>query len=178
LDRYEQTDTDRAIQEAASLQELLDHYDQAKQRFEELEAERKALEENLSKDDRDVVREKFREDHKAEYEREDDLRDAISTWEEKSNEIRELRVFWTFGFVLFGVGLFLQRRGQDWLGMALIIPGIVEMIWWTSPSFRFIGSPKEFDRLLDNKLLFTFITILLLVAAWVARERRRPANRT
>lgn len=49
--------------------------------------------------------------------------------------------------------------------MALIISGFVEMIWWTSPTVGFWGSPVEFDRLLNNKLWFTAITIVLLIVA-------------
>src|SRR3990170_7074882 len=101
-----------------------------------------------TKDERDVLREKFGEDHKTEYDRESDLKGAIQQWEERSKEIHELRVFWAFGFALFLVGTFLQLRGWAWLGISLVIPGIIEMIWWSCPSFRFVGSPLEFDRLL------------------------------
>ena len=82
-------------------------------------------------------------------------------------------MFWAFGFALFLIGISLQARGCTWLGMSLLIPGIVEMIWWTSPSFRFAGDPLEFDRLLNNKLCFTIATFALLLAAWYLDQAKR-----
>ncbi|NLX96203.1 MAG: hypothetical protein GXY83_08500 [Rhodopirellula sp.] len=57
------------------------------------------------------------------------------------------------------------------MGMSLTIPGIVEMIWWTCPSFRFAGSPLEFDRLLINKLAFTLATIAIILVWWCRTKR-------
>jgi hypothetical protein len=72
----------------------------------------------------------------------------------------------------------LLVKGRDWPGMAFIVPGIVEMIWWTSPSFGLAGSPLEFKRLLMNKLVFTLITLVLVIAAWVMQERKPKKGRT
>ncbi len=171
LDRFEQTETQKAIKGAASLDELVSRYDAAKKRVDELDNQRKKVEANKSRDDRDVLRDKFGEEHKEDYKRESDLKEAIQEWEKRSKEIYELRVFWLFGIVFLLGGAFLLVKGRDWLGMAFIIPGIIEMIWWTSPSFRFAGSPIEFERLLMNKLVFTVITLVLVIAAWVTQER-------
>lgn len=172
LDAYEQTETTKSIQEATSLNELVAHYDAAKKRVDALDEERKRAEENLTKDERDVVRDRFREDHEKEYERESDLKGAIRDWESKSEKIRELRLFWLFGLGLFAIGAVLYGSKSSWLGLSFLITGAVEMVWWTSPTFTFAGNPIEFDRLLINKLVLTLATLALLVAAWLIDERK------
>lgn len=131
----------------------------------------------MSKDKRDVFRDQFGEQHKEDYERKSDLKEAIFEWEKRSNEIFELRMFWIFGFVFFLIGVILSVKSYDWLGMAFIAPGVIEMIWWTSPSFGLAGSPHEFDRLLMNKLLFTAATLMLVIVTWVFHERFRNKAR-
>lgn len=173
LDKYEQTETKKAIKTAVSLDELLSRYDTAKKRVDELDEQRKKAELNMSKDKRDVFRDQFREKHKEDYERKSDLKEAITEWENRSKEIFELRMFWLFGFVFFLTGAILFVKGYDWLGMAFIVPGIIEMIWWTSPSFRLSGSPIEFERLLMNKVLFTAATLVLVIVTWVLHERSK-----
>lgn len=172
LDKFEQTETKKAIKGATSLDQLVSRYDVAKKRVDELDKQIKKDEANKSKDDRDVLRDKFREEHREDYERESDLKRAVQEWEKRSEEAYELRVFWLFGFVFFLGGATLLVKGREWLGMAFIVPGIIEMIWWTSPSFRFGGSPIEFERLLMNKLAFTFVTLVLVIAAWVMQEMK------
>lgn len=171
LDRFEQTETAKAIKSAASLDELVSRYAEAKKRVDSLDEERKRAEARLSKDERDVFRDAFSEKHKEDYERKSDLKSAIEEWEEHSREIFELRIFWIFGLVFFAAGALLLLKGRDWLGMSFIVPGIIEMIWWTSPSFRFAGIPLEFERLLMNKLFFTTLTLVLLIAAWILQEK-------
>jgi hypothetical protein len=171
LDKYGQTETKKAIKTAVSLDELVSRYDAARKRVDALNEQREKAESNLSKDNRDLFRDRFGEKHKEDYERQTDLKEAISEWEKRSEEIYELRMFWLFGLAFFLAGAILFVKGQGWLGMAFIVPGIVEMIWWTSPSFGFAGSPHEFDRLLMNKLLFTIVTLILVIATWSLHER-------
>jgi hypothetical protein len=177
LDTYVQTETKKAIKGATSLDELVSRYDVAKKRVDELDKQKKKAEANKSRDDRDVLRDKFGDEHKEDYEREADLKRAVQEWEKRSEETYELRVFWLFGFAFLLAGAILLVKGREWLGMAFIVPGIIEMIWWTSPSFRFAGSPIEFERLLMNKLAFTLITLVLVIAAWVMHERKPKRGR-
>jgi hypothetical protein len=171
LDKYQETDASKAVREAASLPELLSHYDPAKKRVDELDKELKSAKEKCkTREERRLIEEKFREDHEQEYGRESELRNAVADWEEKNNQVRELHVFWAFGIGLFVIGAVLVARGRDWLGMALIIPGIVEMLWWTSPEIRLSGCPVEFDRLLLHKIIFTLITLAVVIAAWLLNE--------
>jgi hypothetical protein len=180
LDRYHKTETEKAIQKARSLDELVSQYAAAKKRVDELDAARNAAEAGKNKDELDVYRDRFNEEHKDDYRREADLKEAIQEWERRSGEIRELRVFWLFGLAFFGTGAALLVRGREWLGMAFIVPGVIEMIWWTSPSFGLAGSPVEFHRLLMNKLVFTVITLGLLIAAWNRQDatgKKAPARK-
>ena len=174
LDKYDLTETQKAIKSAESLDELLAQYEPARKQSDDLDLELKGLEENKTRDEIAVIREKFRDQPKEEYKRESDLKKAVQDWEEKSQEILELRVFWAFGFALLLLGTLLFTWGRDWVGMSLVIPGMIEMIWWTCPSFRFAGSPLEFDRLLINKLVFTLVTMALLIGWWAIVRNRKP----
>ena len=171
LDSFDETTAKRAIQNATALSDLVQQYAPARKQVDLLDSDLKKELSQQTRDEYYMYEQKWREDHKQEYERESDLKVAIQDWENRSKEILELRVFWTFGLALFLIGIFLQGRGFSWLGMSLLIPGIVEMIWWTSPSFRFVGSPLEFDRLLNNKLMFTLATIAIILIWWNLTHR-------
>jgi hypothetical protein len=134
LDQYEDTAAKKAIRGAEALSDLVSQYDAAKKRVDELDKERKRARANKTKDEYDMLGDKWMEDHKEEYEREADLKRAIQEWESQSKEIQELRVFWLFGLAFFVAGAFMSARGLKWIGTAFIIPGVVEMTWWTSPS--------------------------------------------
>ncbi len=180
LDRFEKREKAQLsveIEQAKSLDELVAKYAPARKRTETLDAEMEEAVVNVPAKDRDDVRREFRRAHSTEYDAESTLKSAITDWETRTGEIRELRVFWAFGAGLFLVGCALYLK-SPWLGMALAISGVVEMIWWSSPSFRFAGSPLEFERLLFNKLVFTNITLVLVIAAWLvlsAVMRKRAA---
>lgn len=170
LDKYEKSDVDEEIERAESLDELLMKYDRAHARFLELDQQRKGMPEE--------EREKFTDDHSEEFQEKNKLRLAITDWEDKSREIRVLRVFWILGLLLILGGAALYWRGFRWLGMALMVPGFAEMLWWTSPSFHFGGAVREFDRLMNNRLFFTFAAIALLVVAWVLSARLQVQDDT
>ena len=77
-----------------------------------------------------------------------------------------MRIFWGIGFGLFLLGGVLYLKWRP-LGMAFAIAGFIETIWWTSPSFNFGGAELEYHRLLNNRLFFTNVTLVLVVAAWL-----------
>jgi hypothetical protein len=89
------------------------------------------------------------------------LKAAIQDWEKKSGEIHELRFFWFSGLFFLIAGVVSYRGGRVWLGLSLLFAAFSEMIYATSPSF--FGSSTEFDRLLGNKLLFSALSLLLLL---------------
>ncbi len=157
LHRYEQ-DLDTRIRGAESLESLERRY--------AIEIKRARQEASATT----VQRRKENPDYDPEYAANADpkvakLREAITDWERKSNEIRELRYFWFVGFLALLAGAWAFRRGSEWPGVALYVLAFSEMIWWTSPSFA--GGPEqEFARLLDQKILFTVLALGLLLAAW------------
>ncbi len=94
------------------------------------------------------------------------LREAITDWERRENQIRELRYFWAGGFVCLLLALVCHWRGLQWLSITLQATGFAEMTWWTSPSFNLGGAAREFMRLLDNKIAFTALALALLLTFW------------
>jgi hypothetical protein len=91
------------------------------------------------------------------------LRTAIIEWEGRTKEIFKLRFFWFCGFVLTLCGLLCYKLEYLWLGLTVITVGIAEMIWWTSPSFRWRGETREFDKLLTNKIAFSLMSVIMLL---------------
>lgn len=166
LDKYDEEEIEKEIEEAELLDQLVAKYDPAKKRKDELEALMEEEAKKKPEKEREAFRNEFQEDHIEDYRRAWILKSAILDWESKSKEIRELRIFWAFGFGLFVVGCIVYLW-SSWLGMAILLPGATEMIWWTSPDLNLSGTVQEFERLLNNKLIFTIITIILLVAVWV-----------
>jgi len=167
LDRFEKTDTGKAIAQAASLDELVGRYEPVHEKVRILDAE---MQKNLAgigdSDEYQLYEKKFRQAHKSEYEQEAQLSSAIREWEGNSAKILEVRAFWIAGALLLIPGGILMARGAYWLGLSFIIPSVVEMLWWSSPSLSFSGCPKEFDRLLENKLLLTVITFVIVLVLW------------
>jgi len=174
LDKFNKTEAGKAVEEAKSLEELLVLYAPARKRFDELNQKLKEEKAALSgKEEREVFNDKFNEQHGKELAEFGTLSRAIEDWEHKNIQVTELRVFWAFGIGLFLVGAVLVAVRREWLGLSLMIPGVIEMLWWTSPSIRFDGCPVEFDRLLFNKIVFTLITLAVVIVAWLLNDRGR-----
>ncbi|HEY6969213.1 MAG TPA: hypothetical protein VJA94_08415 [Candidatus Angelobacter sp.] len=164
LDKYDQPRKGE-INAATSLDELLRKYEPVRKQVDEARQQR-AKSGKLSEQDEEVQGTNFRfsaEDTKIEpFKSEHELRQAIEDWEQKSKEIHELWFFWTLGLVLLVAGMVLYRVQNRWIGLILIIAGLAEFIYWTSPTF--FGGTREFDRLLWNKLLFSLVSLGLLFA--------------
>ncbi len=62
------------------------------------------------------------------------------------------------------------------LQKTLFISGIAEMIWWTSPSLRWGDASREFDKLLTNKVVFSVMSIILLLITGFIVERLTSAR--
>ena len=89
------------------------------------------------------------------------LREAIEQWEMHEKEIRELRFFYLAGFLCLVIAWFINAS-SPWSAISLTILGFSDMLWATCPSWRG-GSATEFQRLLENKVFFSVIAILLLM---------------
>ncbi len=161
LDRYEPPVT-ADIKKANSLDELIRLYEEAHNKVKAADAESKD-----QPNDPTIVSARIEEEP---YKSERLLSEGIRDWESKSKEVFELRYFWISGLAFLGIGLLCYRKGSPLLGLTLLIAGFSEMIWATSPSFR--GGPEtEFDRLLTNKIIFSSISLVLLLVIGYAVRR-------
>ena len=158
LDKYDQP-LKGQISGATSLEELLRRYDQARKEVDL--AKQEAAKAGKEVSDRDEAQlEPYKSEHT--------LRDAISDWEGKSKDIRALRFYWFIGFTFFVLGFFTYRKLNRWLGLTLLIVAFSEFIYWTSPTF--LGTTREFDKLLENKFVFSLVSLMLLmVVIWFQR---------
>ena len=91
-------------------------------------------------------------------------------------EIRDIWIFSVAGLVLIAVGSLLYARGHCWPGMSLILPGFLELIWWSAPSFTLGGALHEYDLLLMNKIILTIIAFILLYTLWFIAQRKRAKD--
>lgn len=176
LDRFDQDKTRKAVKSAESLDELVAKYEVARAATDKLDKEiQDALAEG-SKEERHASMEAFQMANEEAYELEAGLRKAIRELEMKNKEVRDLRVFWLFGLGVYLIGVLFLLSGRGWLGISLIAPGVLEMIWWTSPSFGMGTDVRDFTRLLDNKLILSIVTFLILMLSWSVNERWRKTR--
>ena len=160
LDKFDRPKGEIAA--ATSLDELVRRYEAARKQVEDARQELKQ-ERAQSKTGETVV---YADQDTEPYKSERELRMAIEDWERKAKEVHELRFFWTIGLVLLVAGVVIYKRLNRWIGFTLIIAGLSEFIYWTSPTF--FGGTQEFDRLLWNKLVLSLVSLMLLgVVAWM-----------
>lgn len=159
LDKYEDQ-TDKGIAASESLESLLQQYDEAYRKVKEWEKDK-------TEEER-VKASSWEEPHKSA----DKLKQAIKTWEGRTQEIAELHFFWWCGLVCIALGLGCFVWGNQWLGVAAMAVGFAEMIYWTSPPF--LGRGGEFQRLLFWKLIYTTVSLVLFLGLWgyFVRTRR------
>jgi hypothetical protein len=158
------TPLDTDIQQAKSLDELVKMYRKS-------EADVEAFEDQLAPEDR---RDSNRWEDEP-YKSKNALRSAISDWEEKNEQYRRLLVQWTYGLLIALVGIGAYTRRHHWVGTALVLAGLGEMLWWCSPSIDLGGAQSEFDRLLNTKLILSLVTAAVLALTWRVWTRVRAA---
>lgn len=162
LDAY-RDETDKDIAASTTLEELHRQYE---------ETHREWKERGLGKTDKEKHgNERWWELNNSENK----LRQAIESWEQRSREIGELHFFWWSGFLCAAAGLICFLRSAGWLAIGLIIAGFTEMLYWTSPPWRFFSGSAEFERLLFWKTVYTAAGLALLLVFWgyFARYFRR-----
>jgi len=177
LDRYEPPVT-ADIKRAASIDELLKMYDEAHNKVKA--ADDKLEDPNNSsaeKSDEGPYVVSARKSEEEPYKSESLLEAAIHDWESKSKEVFELRYFWFSGVAFLTIGIICFWKNLSWIGLTLLIAGFSEMIWATSPSFR--GTPQsEFDRLLTNKIIFSLISLILLLGIGFAVRKMEAKHKS
>lgn len=161
---------EQEIQAEKSFDLLVEQYSKLKTELDELEK---------GKTDESELKQ-LRKEHVEKYNRFRELEYEIKGREERTRENRDLWIFSGSGFVLVLLGAFLYRRNRPnlvWIGMALILAGYTEILYWSSPSFSGGGAKEEYLQLLINKIVFTLLGLGMLLALWIldrAKENSTP----
>jgi hypothetical protein len=150
LDKYERS-LNEEIAGAASLDELVRRFDAAHKEAERVRAERRAAGKG----------ETFEYSGEEPFKTERSLKEAISDWERKENEVRSLRFYSSIGFLLIVLGVTCYLKANRWLGITLLMVAFAEAVYWTSPTFTG-PTMRETDRLLLNKLGFSLAFLVAL----------------
>jgi len=160
------TELDEGIRQAKSLDELVAMYEKSKTEVQEYE-------QRLAPDERQNSGRWDSEPYKSRQE----LLQAINDWEQKNEQFRRLLVQFTYGLLITVVAVAVYARGFLWVGTALAVAGLGEMLWWCSPSINLGGALGEFDRLLNAKLILSLVTAAMLAITWRiwTRDRTRTA---
>ena len=151
-----------AVRMEESTEELLSEYETTNATIKELRKEESAVDQFT-----------LRQQHLDLFARNETLASELRQREEATREIRDIWIFSCAGIVLIGIGVLCYTRGYEWPGMSLILPGFLELMWWSAPSFTLGGAVQEFETLLVNKIILTVISFVLLYTLWFVAQRRR-----
>ncbi|MBS9777977.1 MAG: hypothetical protein KGV50_04355 [Gammaproteobacteria bacterium] len=166
LDQYDEQ-VEKDIKTSQTLDELVAIYEQKKENIKKYEAD--ANNKKIKPHERHSV-----EPYKSQFQAEE----AIKTWEEHDHHIKKLRFYWFCGFLSILIGMVTYIKIDRWVGLAAVITGFTEMIFWTSPRIiGFSGSRHEFEKLLTNKLIFSIISLVLLLVVWFALYKVQGKHR-
>lgn len=154
------------IKQETSTEELLEEYKLVEEEIRQLS--------KSGKDESDTAMSQYelRQQEPELYVRHKALREELWNRERMSNALRDLWVYSIAGLLLIALGSLIYVKGNGWIGMSLIIPGFLELIWWSAPKFNLGGAMQEYQLLLVNKMVLTAIALLLLFALWSIAWRR------
>jgi len=156
-------EVDKSIKSAPSLQQLLQQLEQNEIKLKQYES--KLSQEELHKSPRQDI-EPYLSNRK--------LKSAIRDWERKQDQLNRLIFQWTIGLLISLAGAGLYYRRIAWIGSALIVAGLAEMIWWCSPSIALGGAIDGFERILNVKLILTLVTSATFAGIWVVWQKADP----
>ena len=154
---------EREIQLEGSTDDLLEEYQQTRQEIDAL------LDADPEKEYFEVQRE-----NQELFARNSALSSELMLRQSRETELRDMWLFSIAGYVLIAFGMILYTRGLAWVGMALIAPGLIELMWWSSPSFTLGGAVQEYELLLINKILLTLIAIAVTISLWLLSRTKAP----
>jgi hypothetical protein len=106
------------------------------------------------------------------YESEQKIKKEIKNREYDEKQLFKLIFYWVCGLVSLSTGIIAFTRINRWLGVSGIIIGFSEMLCWTSPLFHNRLLSQQFQHLLDYKLIFSTITLILLITLWLLIENK------
>lgn len=157
LDQFEEFSEEKdRIQNDRSLESLVLDYEAGK-------AEVSKLEKGLDWSERQEVR----VENESLFSRVEMLESEIRQREMRSRDLRDMVMFSVAGFLLVIGGYFLVKTGREWSGIAVVIAGFAELVWWTKPDFFGNWAFNEYGNLLVAKIVISFsalITLFLLFA--------------
>lgn len=148
--------TKKEIVSTDNLEDLIQHYKDAKNKVDQWKASKTA-----------------EEIRQAEYDSEKPpysvrlYREAIEHWETRQHKLYQLHFYWWCGAACLIAGFGCWYRANPWLGTAFFMVAFGEMIYWTTPEFRMWSDNDEFIRLVLWKLLYSTITLTILLTVWV-----------
>jgi hypothetical protein len=179
LDQFNKTPTDDEVGKAKSLDELIAKYGPLKKQADTIRDEIDDAVIGLKDEARQDKDTELRKKYKKEIDDEEKYRNGINHWESNAKTIFELRAFWLLGMVLVVIGAIFYCKGAKWLGLAFVVPGFAEMIYWTSPTLRSFGltADLEFNRLLNNKIAFSLAALVAIVVFWQVAMRMEERER-
>lgn len=154
LDKYSKKEADLPFDKTASLKELSLIYADADKRVKifEKEKSKKALSQYGSNDEP--------------YYKKARLEEIITNREKDNKMIREIIFFWFIGLLLTAGGSLVYLKLESWIGISLIVSGLIEMTSKLGPVFFMPDVRSESAMLLNIKLLFTVITLAALIVYW------------
>lgn len=152
LEKFQEFSTQKErIQRDRSLESLLSEYEEGKIKVIELEKGLKLVE-----------RQDVRNKNEELFSRVRMLESEIRQRESRNREIRDMLLFSLAGLALILGGVVFYKNNKVWIGMALIIPGFMELIWWTKPDFFGGGAFREYGNLLVVKIGISLLALILL----------------
>lgn len=103
------------------------------------------------------------------------LEEAIREREEADIQPKKMIFYWIAGIILVAVGVVSYRKLSQWIGVTLCFLGFALSIWWASPAPRLLVSNRitmqQQDTLLTLEIIFSLLTLLFCIIAWVRFER-------
>ncbi len=157
LDKYNKKGGDIQIDKSLSLKELSMIYADAEKRIRVLESGK-------------ARRKLAQYDNDDPYQRKIKIGQLIASREADHKMIMEIIVYWIISLLFIVGGGFVYMKYEKWIGGSLVISGFTEMIWKTGPMF-FMMENAESSMVLNIKILFTAITLAVVVASWIYGRR-------
>ena len=163
LDQF-QSETESEIAQSRTLDELLPLYADAKSRVEEYEA-----------DSSNPPIERYERAVTEPYKTEAELRQEIEQRENQQRQVFQLYFYWLAGLASIFGGVLVYRKVNVWIGIAAVVTGFLEMVFWTSPLNHYHPG-QEFGLLLNSKLGLSVATLAVLVSLWLTTSRKLDGN--
>lgn len=150
----------RDIRVEGSTNELLAEYESSKAEIERI------IDADPSRPRHELHRE-----HQEAFERNQALSEELRQREMRRLELRDVWYFSIAGYLLVVLGVVIFSRGFTWVGTSLVLPGLLELVWWSSPSFSLGGALREYEALLISKIILTAIALAIAFTLWILAQR-------